>query len=1055
MKFETQVMPRVWPILSRSLPVKRLALPVLMIAIASNAMAKDGKSTLAINNKNIATVMQQGETITGTVTDATGQGLPGVTVRVKGTTTAAVTGIDGKYSIAVPNRNAVLAFSIIGFENYEAAVGSGRVVDARLKEVVNQLNEIVVVGYGEQRKATLTGSVSTVGGKEINNSPAANVTSSLAGKLPGLIVNQRSGEPGRDDPSILIRGNGTFNTDNGGSNPLIIIDGVERTLLGRLNPDDIESISVLKDASAAIYGARAANGVILVTTKRGTKGKPVFDFSYDFGLSSPTKIPQMLDAATFATALNEAKFASVNFNPQGFVPVYTDADIQAYRNGSDPVTKPNTNWAAIALKNHTYQKGYNMSVNGGSDNVRYVLSYGRITNDGILVNDPTKVTQNNFRVKVDVDVNKYLNIGANISGSLTDKKYSVVGTNVNFVDILQAPPTLVGIYPNGLLGGGRLGESTLLLNQRGYETISDNPLYSTFTATLKIPYVDGLKLDASYNFDMSNVFDKTFAQPYFYYQYNTATKNYDRAQGTGTASISVNDRYDKYRTILYNFRLSYDHNFGQHHVGGMIGSEQQQNNHSFASAFRKGLLSNAIPEVDQGSTAIGDFSNGGSSDATARNNYFGRFNYDFASKYLLEFVFRYDGSILFPKNDRYGFFPAISAGWRLSEEKFIKDNFKFVNQLKLRATYGQLGNDRFNSPYAYLQTFGSGGGNNYVFGSSDVIGISANTIPNPNFTWERSRKTDLGLEAVLWNGLLGVDFTLWKEDRSNILATRNFSVSKVFGFTNLPPENIGKSENHGYELIVSHRNNIGKLGYNIRASLSYQRSKVVFRDEVPHKYSYQDATGHPVGAQLVYKTDGIFHTQAELDSYPHDGSTKLGDLRIVDLNGDKVINADDSYMNDYNNVPKYITGLNMDFTYGNFDLNIFLQGQMGAYAVDNTFRVLGTADQANASVSRAADRWSVTNPNGTMPRADSYNIGNNDFFFFNRSFVRLKTVQLGYSLPKEIVSKLKISNLRFYMSGFNLLTWSKQIKWADPELNGDYTAYPPSRIVNFGVNVKF
>jgi hypothetical protein len=306
----------------------------------------------------------------------------------------------------------------------------------------------------------------------------------------------------------------------------------------------------------------------------------------------------------------------------------------------------------------------------------------------------------------------------------------------------------------------------------------------------------------------------------------------------------------------------------------------------------------------------------------------------------------------------------------------------------------------------------------------------------------------------LWKGLLGFDFTVFHENRSNILTQRNFSASQVFGFSSLPPENIGKVSNKGYELTVSHRNHIGKLNYGINANLAYQRSTVIFIDEVPHTYAYQDAQGHPFGAQLLYKADGIFHTPAELAAYPHNNNQKVGDVKILDLNGDGKIDSNDQFRFDYNNTPKYTFGLNMNFSYTNFDLSIGFQGQSGAYASDGSFQSLGNQDFSNGSVYRAANRWTPSNPNGTMPRTDTYSPGGNTFFMYDATFVRLKTLELGYSLPTRFISKIKINGVRIFVSGFNVLTWSKQIKWADPEAGG-LLSYPQQRVINLGANVRF
>lgn len=999
-------------------------------------------------------------TVSGKVADDSGEPLPGVNVLEKGTTNGTTTDVEGKFTLNVRDEKSVLVFSFIGYTTQEIVVGEQTMINVALVSDVQTLNEIIVVGYGEQKKETITGSVVNISGKEIVKSPSPNVTNSLAGRLPGLSVNQRSGQPGSDDPNILIRGNGTFVSDNNNlayaNSPLIIVDGVPRSLMSRLNPDDIESISVLKDASAAIYGARAANGVILITTKKGALGKPVFDFSYNYAIQQPTKVLNVLDAPTFAQVFNEGAWYRAG-RPASFTPFYSDEAIQKFKDGSDPVLYPNTDWVDEVLKPYSVQQRINVSATGGTEAVRYFLSFGSTSQEGNFRNDPTSYRQYNFRAKVDVTLTKNLTIGANLSAILNNKKYSstrdpVANNNwVDFYNILHANPTLVARYPNGLIGPGRLGENPLLLNQRGITKIEDAPLYSTFTASYKIPFVQGLRLDASYNYDLSNQFEKRFRTPYYYYEYNVATQAYDKKQGTGSATAELWDTYRKWTTILYNLRINYERTFGKHQVGVMIGAEQQKNTNSWAQAYRRNFVSTAIDQVNVGSNAPDDKNNGGSATAGGYNNYFGRINYDFNGKYLAEFLFRYDGSQIFPKDNRYGFFPGVSVGWRLSEEAFMSE-LTFVNQLKLRASYGQIGNDRV-APYQYLQAFSFG--DNYVFGDNDVPGVYPNVLPNTGITWEVSEKTDVGLEGMLWGGLLGFDFTLWKEKRSNILARRNASVSNVFGFSGLPDENIGRVENHGFELMITHKSKIGDVSYQVSANTAFARNKIEYMDEVPQDEPYKNQTGHPIGAGLFYKADGLFNTQEELDAYPHLPNMQVGDIKLVDLNNDGVIDGADQFRFDYTSTPEYVFGLTIDLQYKNFDLNLLFQGQTNAYNYDDRFKVMGTTAFDNAAVRRAANRWTVENPEGTMPRSDDLAPGNNTFWVFDATFVRLKTVEFGYSVPQDIVSKLRLNNVRFYLNGFNVLTWAKEIKWTDPELNGGYLYYPQQRVLNIGVNVKF
>jgi TonB-linked SusC/RagA family outer membrane protein len=1040
MKLKTQAMPRAGLFLPKNLLVPKLVCPILMFAITASAASKPINHNSFKKTTSITNIKLAAETITGTITDDKGQPLPGVTIKIKNATTGTTSDVNGKFTISVPDARTVLTFSMIGFETQEIVAGNSRSINITLKDAVSSLDEVVVVGYGEQKRATLTGSVATVSGREISQNPSPNVAATLAGKLPGLIVTQRSGEPGRDDPGILIRGNGT----TGDSSPLIVIDGVPgRGSFSRLNAEDIESISVLKDGSAAIYGNRAANGVILVTTKKGTKGKPTFNLTYNYGIQNPTKIPDVMDAAQFAEVYNETMLY------RGSAPFYTPDVIQKYRDGSDPVLYPNSDWVDLTIKSAVQQR-INLQMSGGSDNSRYLVSFGKTTQGNNFKNNPTASDQYNFRAKLDVDISKYLSIGANINAIIQNRTYSPVGTNVNFVNILQANPTLPGLYPNGLLGGGRLAENPLLLDRRGRFTDFDLPLQSTFTAAFKVPWVPGLRFDVSYNYDFTSSFDKSFSTPYTYHEYNATTGNYDvRNGGSGIAELT--DTYSQSISSLYNYRMTYEKTFGPHHILAMVGGEQQQQNNRNANAYRRNFLSTAFDQINFGSNAPADIANGGSAGRSAYNNYFGRVGYDFESKYIFEFVFRYDGSQNFAPGKRYGFFPGVSGVWRVSEEKFFKAQFPFVDNLRLRATYGSLGSDRVGS-FQYAQFFGFGG--NYVFGGQDTPGINTQTLPNPNFSWETSRKTDLAINGSLWKGLLSFEFIYFMEKRTNLLQQRNFSASSVFGFSSLPPENIGKVDNKGYEIELGHRNNIGKLTYNVRANFNYQRSTVVFIDEVPRTFAYQNATGHPVGAQLLYQADGIFNTQAELDSYPHQTGQKLGDVKIIDLNGDGVINQNDQFRFDYNNIPKYTFGMNMDFQYKNFDLNISVSGQLKAYTQDGAYATLGNVDFSNASVHRATDRWTPTNPNGTKPRADAVSLGNNTFFMKEQAFARIKSLEFGYTLPTQFISKIKISSVRLFANAFNLLTWSKEIKWADPEANG-YVGYPPVRTINFGANIRF
>ncbi len=1041
MKLKTQAMPRAGLFLSKNLLVPKLVCPILLFAITASAANKPINYNSLKKGIAITNIKPVAETITGTITDAQGQPLPGATIKIKDATTGTTSDINGKYTITVPDATAVLTFSMIGFETQEILAGNSRTLNITLKESTSSLDEVVVVGYGTQRRETLTGSISKVSGEDLTKNQAVNVTTGLQGRLPGLIVNQRNGVPGSEDLNIVIRGSSTF----GNNNPLIVVDGVPRGtgILSTLNPQDIESITVLKDGSAAIYGARAANGVVLVTTKPGARGKTNYNFSYVYGITNPTKVPDMIDAALFSEIVNET------YSYLGRGPYKTAAEIQKYRDGSDPILYPNTNWADISLNRNTPQQRLNFQASGGSEKVRFLLSFGSSSQGSNYKNQPFKYNQYNARVRIDADLSQYLTVGANVAGVFSQRSES---NGTDFVTILQANPTLPGIYPNGLLAGGRFDNSPLLSDRRGYQQFNNDPITTSFTASFKVPHVQGLVLDASYNYDLRNQFQKNFSQPHYWHVYNTTTQQYDRIEST--SPITLTDRYDRWITTLTNFRISYKTTIGKdHNIAAMLGTEQQRNSNTFLSGTRRNFLSPALPQINAGGSRPEDLGNSGNASAGAYNSFFGRLNYNYQSKYLLEATFRYEGSPNFPKEKRYGFFPNVSAGWIISEEKFMR-NVKFVNNLKLRATYGELGNDQV-AAYQYLQAFELG--QNYVFGGSTVPGTFSSTLPNPNITWEVSKKIDFGLNATLFNRMLDVEVTVWNQKRSNILRQPNLSVSGVFGFPRLPDQNIGKVNTSGFEVDLTHRNKIGEVSYSVNANVAYAKSKIVFMDEVPPAQPYQANTGMPLGAGLYYKSDGIFNTQAELDSYPHIAAAKPGDIKVLDLNNDGKIDGNDRYITNQSPTPLYVFGLNTSLQYKGFDLTLFFQGQAKAFTYDGTITEFGLEDLDNSPVYRATNRWTPTNQEGaTMPRANTLSPGGNtDFFLYDATFVRLKNAELGYTLSTDFTKKIGVKGLRAFVNGTNLLTWSKEISWRDPELSGGFTTYPPLKILSFGVNLQF
>jgi TonB-linked SusC/RagA family outer membrane protein len=988
--------------------------------------------------------------ITGVVTDDKGNSLAGVTVMVKGTVLGTLTDATGKYIIDNAPQNATLIFSFIGMATQEIPSNGRMQIDVVLEEDVTELDEIVVVGYGTQKKVTLTGSVVSTKGDAIVKSQTPNVVNSLTGILPGVVINSRNGEPGREDPTIYIRGRST----TGNADPLIIIDGVERGNLGLINPNDIENISVLKDASAAIYGSRAANGVILVTTKRGLNEKPTFNFAYNQGFSQPTRNVKMADSYTFAKVYNEIEIGA------GRPPKYTDEELQKFRSGKDP-NYANTDWYSYMTKPLTPQHRINLSVTGGTEKMKYYVSIGEEAQDGQFTHSSLRLKQYKVRSNIDATITDWFKIGLNLAGRYGKDHYPYRSTDELYSHIFLYQPNWTPYWPGTkYLTPNRGSENVLnwVSDNEGTNDLDSKSLESTLFYRLDIPWVKGLYVDGTANYDVGIDLTKIFQLPTYVYYYNSTTNTYTlgRTGETSTDLANLTETYVQNTALTLNTKINYERSFGVHNIGVMFGYEQRQAQYNTFMASRHNYVSTALPQIFAGSSDKDYQANDGTGSKAARLNYFGRATYDFAGKYLAQFIFRYDGSQNFPKNKRFGFFPGVSVGWRLSEEEFMK-NLGFINNLKIRASYGEMGNDQVNS-FQYLTSYGFG--NNYVVGNNDVTGLVQTGVPNPKITWEVAKTYNLGLDATLWKGLFGVEFDVFKTRRSNILTTRTAVVPDYTGLL-LPDENVGIVENKGFELVLSHSKTINKLRYSVSGNISYARNKVIFADEAPAAEPYQYATGRPMGAKLLYKAIGIFENQTEIDAYPHYVGTQPGDIKYEDVNKDGVINSLDQIRDNLTATPEIVYGINAFLDYKGFDLTVLLQGQSNADVLFSDYFTAMSYSLGNFSAWRAENRWAPDNStNATMPRASVETWNNNTNtstqWLVDAGFLRLKNVELGYNLPSSVCEKIKIQKLRIYVSGYNLAIlhdhMSKQ--GFDPETTA-YWYYPQQRTYNIGANLTF
>ncbi|WP_346319955.1 TonB-dependent receptor [Chitinophaga sp. YIM B06452] len=1006
------------------------------------------------------TVQAQRASITGKVTSGADR-VPGVSVRIKHSNQGTLTDQNGQFTLQAAVGD-TLVFNHISYAALEMPVKNHSPLEISLVANSQNVSEVVVVGYGTQKKATLTGSISTVKGADIVKSPQPNLSNSLAGRFSGLIANNRSGEPGYDGSNMYIRGLAT----TGNNDVLVVVDGVPGQIGGlqRLDPNDIESVTVLKDASAAVYGSRAANGVILITTKKGKTGKPSISYSFNQGFSSPTRLPKMADAATYGAIMNEIQYYN---NPAGGLnQFYTDEELQKFRDGSDPLNYPNTDWQNATLKKTARQHQHSLSVNGGSDNVKYFISLGIIGQDGLYRNGVTQYDQYNFRSNIDADVTKRLKVSLYLSGRQEDRIFPQTGAGDVFRSIYRAYPTVAAIYPNGLPTTG-IENNNPVMQVTDIAGTNRNPT-QVFNGILKgsyaIPGIEGLSLDGFFSMDKSWNFSKSFAKPYILYNYNAGTNTYDKVVTGGSAgAATLTELQQNQEMRVSNIKLNFTRQFGHHNIDAFVAYEQSKTVMDSLSASRLNFPSTQTPELSQGGPAAADKNNAGKSYLFTRKSYIGRVAYNYLEKYLVEVQARVDGSSTFAPGNQYGFFPSVSAGWRISKEEWFQP-VTFINDLKLRASYGTLGNDNVGL-FQYFDNYSFN--NLYVLGSSGTIrpGIDLTKLRNPDITWERSKKLDVGINAIFLKNF-NLEFIYFQQKRADILTQRNASIPQTSGIVNphasdplVPAENIGKVNSNGIEASLGYNNTTpGGLGYRISGNFTYAKSKIVFIDEAAGALDYQRQTGRPLNTYLLYDVTGIYRTQDDLNKYPHLNGNQPGDLIYRDYNGDGQITADDQVRTKYGNIPEITYGVVLGADYKGFDLSAVLAGQ--AHVSQYVLPESGTV--GNFYSSWADNRWSPNNTAGTYPRADdrasaSINGGlyQNNFWLNNASFLRLKNVELGYTIKADLLSRIRITGLRVYASAFNLFTITP-VKDYDPEgasASGQF--YPQQRIVNVGVNVKF
>ncbi len=1015
---------------------------------------------------SVGTELQQLK-ITGTVIDESGNPMPGVHIQVEGSTIGAISDINGKYSIDLPDRNAALIFSFIGYTSQRISPEGRTVIDLTMVPDTRALEEVVVIGYGTQKKVNVIGSVTTVTTKELNAAPVSMVSNALAGLMPGAIVEQGSGEPGNNAAVILIRGKATL----GDNSPLIVVDGIPGRDMNSLQPTDIESITVLKDASAAIYGARAANGVILITTKRGAVNTPA-TFTYGFyqGRLSPTKIPKMADAATYASMIREMQ-SYRNISESNMM--FSLDDIEKYKSGKYPWTHPNTDWFAEGFKNYSSTRNHNLSMSGGTQAVTYYGSFGSQSDDGIFKNSASSYNRYNIKASVDAKINKFLSFGVDINGSEENTMYPTRGQWNVFSMFRRSKPTDPAFYPNGLPGPDiEYGDNPVVISglDPGYDNNKTYRLNTILSATLKVPGISGLTLSSYYAYDRSFGVRKLWEKPFTLYSLDTQAYLNAGNDGTQdgsaflianfpkgmTAEPRVNDSYEDSNNKVFNMKLNYDKTIdGVHNISAFISMESSDYLSKGISAFRRYFISDKLPYIFAGGTS--EWTNDGFANLDSRLNYFGRVMYNYKETYLFQFSLRRDGSLRFSKESgRWGTFPSVLAGWRISNEDFWKNNINFINYFKLKASFGQMGNDRVDA-FQYLTSYAFGTG--VVLGGSNVYsaGLIQSGNPNPFITWERANILNGGFESALLNNKVTFNADFFYQRRSDILVRRNASVPDYTGIS-LPDENFGIVDNKGFEIELGYNDHKGDFTYGINGNIAFARNKIINYDEPKRNVAWQVRTGHPQGAILLYKSAGIFRDQAQVDALPHVSGARPGDIIIVDYDKDGEITSDDRILFDKTSDPELTFGISFNLNFKSWSLRGLIQG------AGTTLRDMASDSQTgsigNYYAYEAIDRWTVDNIDATKPRAyereEEYWRSDyvTDYNYQKSGYGRLKNIQLSYTIPKKLLNVIMMQDAQVYISGENLLLIYSQNKILDPELS-DMSNYPIMKVYTLGVKVAF
>lgn len=1009
-------------------------------------------STATASGANSFATTQQAGICKGLVKDATGESVIGASVVVKGTTNGTITDFDGNFSLDGIKKGDVIVISYVGYQTQEIK-WNGSPLNVILKEDSKTLSEVVVVGYGTQKKANLSGSVAMVDSKELENRPIQNVSSGLQGLMPGVAITGTNGAPGQDAGKIRVRGIGTLNE----AGPYILVDGIETGTLSAVDPNDIESISVLKDAaSAAIYGSKAANGVVLITTKRGKTGQTKISYSGYLSFQNATNMIERMGSYEYASLLNQALEA------EGMSKRFNDTELQKFKDGNDPLY-PDTDWYDLAYKTGV-QHRHNVNINGGSENVKYMASLGYLNQTGILPN--TGREQFNARTNLDMKINKRLSARMNLSfikNDYSDASSAYYGGSSDQIirQLNLIAPWIVARYDDGTWGTISDGSPIAWLDS-GMKVNRDNYNFSGMAA-VDYEIFDGLKLTLQGAY-VNNLQNYNYFQKYIKYNEN---KESDPSQ--------LDERFYKWDRTNYDALLNYNKNFGKHNIKGLLGWHTEKYNYKYQKAVRKKFPNNELTDMNAGDASTQ--SNEGYTAELAMISWFARINYDFAGKYLLEANIRADASSRFAEGHRWGYFPSFSGAWRISEEAFMESaKDSWLSGLKIRASWGQLGNQDAlsgsnNDYYPALNTYNLD--SKYAFGGSLNSGYYQRKYRLETISWEKASTWGVGVDFTLFNKLNG---SLDYYNRKTTGIIMDVTVPKEFAL-DAYKDNVGSMRNSGIEINLSYNTKIGQVDFGIAGNFSYNKNEILDLGggdpntylDATDGYSQRNKVGEAMNSYYIYRADGFFNSQEEADAYtakygnPFGKTFKAGDLRYVDTNKDGKLTADDrEYCGSSD--PKIIYGFNINAGWKGIDLSLMFNGAAGVKRLFDGYEVYGnfSGDAAHpATIWR--DAWTPDNHDASMPRifydtnsASSSRSVQSDFWLQDTSYLRLKNLQLGYTLPKGWLNSVGVENIRIYYSVENLLTFDKMKINIDPESTSQrLSSYPLLRTHAFGVNVTF